>query len=84
MRKGAVLILGARSDIGKAVAHKFASLGHPIQLAARNADSLNIDKKDLELRYAVPVTVHNFDALDASHAALWSTCPNFPVLLSAP
>lgn len=58
-----VLILGARSDIGKAVAHKFAALGHPIQLAARDVSSLKADKSDIELRHKVAVTLHEFDAL---------------------
>ena len=79
MKKGTVLILGARSDIGKAVAHKFASLGHPIQLAARNADRLDTDKKDLELRYAIPVTLHNFDVLmTGTHAAFVASLPELP------
>lgn len=63
MTKPPVLILGARSDIAKAIAHKFAALGHPIQLAARNVETLEADKVDLELRYNVPVTLHEFDAL---------------------
>lgn len=70
MTKAPVLVLGARSDIGKAVAHEFASLGHPIQLAARNVTSLETDKTDIALRYAVDVTLHEFDALVTdSHAA---------------
>jgi hypothetical protein len=63
MKKPPILILGARSDIGKAVAHKFASLGHPVQLAARNVDSLEADKTDMELRHRVAVSLHEFDAL---------------------
>ena len=63
MNKAPILIIGARSDIGKAVAHKFASLGMPIQLAARNIISLERDKSDLELRYRVSVSLHEFDAL---------------------
>lgn len=63
MTKHPVLILGARSDIGKAVAHKFAELGHPIQLAARKASALETDKTDMELRYGVSVSLHEFDAL---------------------
>lgn len=59
-----VLVLGARSDIGKAVAHKFAELGHPVQLAARDAKSLDADKSDIELRYSVAVSLHDFDVLD--------------------
>lgn len=64
MSKGPVLILGGRSDIGVAVAHRFAAAGHPIQLAARNAGSLSAVKTDIELRYNVPVSVHEFDVLE--------------------
>ncbi|WP_267168002.1 SDR family oxidoreductase [Sulfitobacter sp. F26169L] len=68
--KPSVLILGAHSDIGKAIAHAFAALGHPIQLAARNAGKLKADQSDIALRYNVAVSLHEFDALDlASHAA---------------
>lgn len=63
MTKPPVLILGARSDMGKAVAHKFAALGHPVQLAARNAATLEADKTDMELRHGVSVSLHEFDAL---------------------
>lgn len=59
-----VLILGARSDMARATARAFAALGHTIQLAARNADSLQVEKADLETRYGVEVTLHDFDALD--------------------
>ncbi|MFZ5965217.1 SDR family oxidoreductase [Thalassococcus sp. BH17M4-6] len=70
MTKPPVLILGARSDIGKATAHAFAALGHPIQLAARRVDTLEADRSDIALRYNVEVVLHEFDALDcASHAA---------------
>jgi decaprenylphospho-beta-D-erythro-pentofuranosid-2-ulose 2-reductase len=63
LKKPPVLILGARSDIGMAVARKFASLGSPIQLAARSVDSLDVEKGNIELRYDVPVSLHEFDAL---------------------
>ena len=74
-----VLILGGRSDIGLATAHRFASSDFAIQLAARNADSLSDDKSDIELRYAVPVTLHDFDALDtATHGAFVDALPALP------
>jgi len=77
--KATVLILGARSDIGKAVAHKFASLGHPIQLAARNVDNLITDKNDIELRHRVSCTLHEFDVLATdSHAAFVDALPELP------
>ena len=79
MSKESVLVLGARSDIGKAIAHKFASLGHPIQLAARNADNLKAYKADLELRYTVPVTLHNFDVLSIDeHFDFLNSLPALP------
>lgn len=81
MTKGAVLILGARSDIARAVAHRFAALGHPIQLAARAASSLDADKTDIELRYRVPVTLHEFDAAaPQTHAAFLDALPDLPAI----
>lgn len=74
-----VLILGARSDIASATARAFAALGHPIQLAARNADSQEAQKADLETRYGVEVTLHDFDALDvAGHEAFVDALPVLP------
>lgn len=79
MTKPPVLILGARSDIAKAVAHKFASLGHPIQLAARNVASIEADKSDIALRHNVAVTLHEFDALATeTHEAFVETLPELP------
>lgn len=63
MSKGTVLIIGARSDIARAIAHRFARDGYAIQLAARNMERLKADKTDIELRYGVPVSLHEFDAL---------------------
>ena len=59
-----ILILGARSDIAMAVAHRFAKAGYDIQLAARDAENLADDKSDLELRYGVSISLHEFDALE--------------------
>lgn len=79
MTKPPVLILGARSDIGKATAHAFAALGHPIQLAARRADTLEAEQSDIALRHNVDVSLHDFDALDiASHATFVDRLPELP------
>lgn len=79
MTKSTVLILGARSDIGRAVAHKFASLGHTVQLAARYAAQLEADKIDMELRYGVSVSLHEFDALATDmHEAFVGALPQLP------
>ncbi|HAB38723.1 MAG TPA: short-chain dehydrogenase [Rhodobacteraceae bacterium] len=81
MSKGPALILGARSDIAMAVAHRFAKAGYDIQLAARNSESLNIDKCDIELRYEIAVTLHNFDALDiGSHKSFVDKLPQLPTV----
>jgi hypothetical protein len=61
---GAVLILGARSDMARACAHRFAKAGHPLVLAARDPATLEADATDLRLRYSVPVTCVAFDATD--------------------
>ena len=42
-----VLILGAKSDIARALAHRFALAGHDIILAARRATDLENDAVDL-------------------------------------
>lgn len=74
-----VLVIGARSDIGIAVARAFAAKGYAVQLAARNAGSLGDDCKDLETRYRVPVSLHEVDAVDlASHEAFVAGLPALP------
>ena len=81
MTKPAVLILGARSDIARAVAHRFAALGHSVQLAARSSGSLQPDKTDIALRYGVAVSLHEFDALDlGSHVAFLDALPELPAI----
>lgn len=79
MSNGGVLILGARSDIALAVAHSYAALGHPIQLAARNVQTLQAEKEDLEIRYQVHVSLHDFDVLDLEqHAEFIEDLPELP------
>src|SRR4051812_25357649 len=58
-----VLVLGATSDIGIAIAKKFAAAGYNIQLAARKPELLGPLKSDIEIRYKVACEVHGFDAL---------------------
>jgi short-subunit dehydrogenase len=64
MSEDNVLILGARSDIAMSVARRFAKEGYNIQLAARNVENLSADKSDIELRYDVTVSLHEFDVLN--------------------
>lgn len=82
MSAGPVLVLGARSDIGLAVARAFAAAGHPIQLAARDPESLERDRADLTLRHRVPVSLHAFDALATeSHEAFVESLPSLPTVV---
>ena len=58
-----ILILGATSDIGYAIARKFASQKYDVQLAARRTGSLQAFQSDLQIRYQVKCSIHSFDAL---------------------
>lgn len=79
MTKPAILVIGARSDIALATAHAFGADGHPLQLAARNVDTLEAVKTDLELRYNIAVSLHELDALDTdSHAHFVEALPELP------
>ena len=79
MTSGTVLILGARSDIGRAVAHRFAQQGYAIQLAARDSRTLEADRSDIVLRYSQRVTLHEFDALDLeAHTAFVDRLDELP------
>ena len=79
MNTRAVLILGARSDMALAIAHRFAKAGHPIQLAARNTASLEAEQTDMALRYNVEITLHDFEALETkTFAAFVDGLPVLP------
>jgi hypothetical protein len=64
-----VLILGAASDIGRAIAHEYARGGASVILAARDAQRLEADAVDMRLRYGGEVRVAEFDVLDTAHHA---------------
>jgi short-subunit dehydrogenase len=74
-----VLILGAGSDMAKAMARNFAGHGMSLQLAGRNTDQLERLKKDLANRYSVEASVFPFDAADFdSHANFVRSLPVMP------
>lgn len=76
---GAVLILGARSDIARACAHRYAQAGWSVMLAARDAESLAADAEDIRLRHRVGVTCHAFDVLEtAGFDAFLDSLPALP------
>jgi len=69
-----VLLLGAASDMAIAIARKFASHGYAIQLAARNVSRLQPLQSDISIRYNVPCTLHDFDALNfESHQGFFNS-----------
>ena len=68
------LILGAKSDIARALAHTYAQNGFNIYLAGRNAEAdLGADLKDLKIRHKIEGKVLEFDALAyESHEAMYA------------
>lgn len=77
-----VLILGARSDIARALADRFAARGHPLQLAAREPEALGRDRDDFALRHGVPVSLHRFDALETDgFEAFLDALPETPLIV---
>jgi short-subunit dehydrogenase len=68
-----VLVIGATSGIGAAIARELARAGRPLALAARNAEQLERLAQDLRVRNEAEVSTHHFEALDfPSHAGLIS------------
>ena len=61
-----ILILGAKSDIGKAIFQKFAKEGYKLILAARkpHLEDLKKEVTDLKIRYNIETTIAEFDLLD--------------------
>ena len=77
-----VLIVGAASDIGLAIAHAYAAAGHSLVLAARNPARLERDANDLHLRFGVPVHLEALDILDtAAHAPVIAALPELPAVV---
>lgn len=62
--QGPALILGAGSDIARALADQLAARGHALRLAGRDPARLERDQADLALRHGVEVTTHAYDATD--------------------
>src|SRR6266852_3116514 len=68
------LILGATSDIGMAIAKKFASEKFDVILAARKPEQLQPLKSDINIRYGVSCRSLAFDALDyESHSGFFNS-----------
>ncbi|MDX7952828.1 SDR family oxidoreductase [Lichenihabitans sp. Uapishka_5] len=73
-----VLVLGATSDIGMAVAHRCAESGADLILAARASERLEGDAQDLRLRHRIAVDVVEFDILADVPGAWIDRLPRLP------
>lgn len=74
-----ILILGAGSDIARALAHEYARAGWNCYLAGRRADRFTADVSDLQIRYGVQARVLAFDAEDfGSHGDAIGGLAPFP------
>ena len=62
-RCAAALIIGATSDIGRAIAHELANDGYAMQLAGRDPARLEREAQDIRVRTGAVVTLHCVDAL---------------------
>jgi short-subunit dehydrogenase len=67
-----VLILGALSDVGTALARRFAQSGYPLIVAARQLEAAQNLAADITIRYGVAAKACYFDALAYdTHADFW-------------
>lgn len=73
-----VLILGARSDIGRALALAYAAKGCEVILAARRADELDADCADIRLRFGAVSRAVEFDATAPDPDAFFQALPEVP------
>lgn len=74
-----VLILGATSDMARAIARLYATQGRSIILAGRNPDRLAADVADLKIRTGAAARAVAFDVLDASrHGAFLDSLGELP------
>jgi len=75
-----VLILGAKSDIAKAVAREYAKNGYDLYLAGRNIAELAGFKTDIEIRTNRNVELKEFDMVDfTSHEAFYEALDPKPL-----
>lgn len=74
-----ILLLGANSDIGQALAVKYAEEGYKILIAGRNVDRLSSLQDDLKIRHNVDSEVLMFDAVDFdSHESFYQQIADRP------
>jgi len=75
-----VLIVGAKSDIAKAVAREYAKNGYDLILAGRNIEELSGLAQDIAIRSDRKVSLKELDIVDfASHQAFYDTLEPKPL-----
>lgn len=69
-----VLVLGATSGIGEALAYRFAKEKYELVLAARQQDALTDTVMDLQIRFGAKATAVSFDAEEfGAHKAFYDS-----------
>jgi len=75
-----ILIIGAKSDIAKAIAREYAKNGYDLYLAARGVDELKDFVKDIETRSSNNVQLLELDILKyESHQAFYNQIKEKPL-----
>jgi len=75
-----ILIIGAKSDIAKAIAKKYSENGFNLYLASRNSDELNDFAKDIQIRTQKDVKCLELDILDYnSHQSFYNKLKEKPI-----
>lgn len=75
-----VLIMGAKSDIAKALARKYAENGYNLYLAARKSNELEAFSNDINIRTQRTAKCLELDVLDyASHQAFYDALEEKPL-----
>lgn len=75
-----VLIIGAKSDIAKALAREYAKNGYNLILAARKSEELEDFAKDIKIRYGREVILKDFDITDFDkHMQFYEELPHKPI-----
>ena len=79
-----VLILGALSDVGTALARRFAQGGHAVIVAARQLEAAQNLAADIVIRHGVAAKAVYFDALAYdTHADFWAQLDPQPQIVIA-
>lgn len=79
-KMGYLLIIGAKSDIAKAVAIKYAQEGYNLYLAARKSSQLETFARDIQIRTQRDVVCIEFDILDfAAHQDFYDALKHKPL-----